>query len=126
MRIKKRQPKDRLAWVRVQARNQALKLSRQGYDQKAIEKELYWSGFHPSICHETMIWIGTEAFVAGDVSKGIVGITTKPKRITCPPCGNILSADTDDELVVIGQEHARVEHNTYLTADYILAKIQAS
>lgn len=55
-------PKDALASIRAQARYLASTLSRLGRDQTAIEKELYSSGFHPSICYETLNWIQSEAF----------------------------------------------------------------
>lgn len=125
MRSKEGEPSNGLAWIRVQARNLALKLARNGASQDEINNALHHSGFHPSISHETMLWIRAEAFSEDLATERSVEDETKAKKITCPPCGNILSADTDDELVAIGQEHAKLEHNTYLTAEYILSKIHA-
>ena len=43
------------------------------------------------------------------------------KEVTCPPCGETMRADNDDDLVQMVQDHAKSEHNTDLTADHILA-----
>ena len=54
-------PKGTLASIRRQARYLALSLARLGHDDSAIEKQLYSSGFHPSICYETLNWLKSEA-----------------------------------------------------------------
>ena len=46
------------------------------------------------------------------------------KQVTCPPCGAVLSADTDDELVAKVQQHARDDHGAELTAEHILGQAQ--
>ena len=45
-------------------------------------------------------------------------------QVTCPPCGEVISAETDEDLVAKGQEHARVEHGHELTAEQILDEAQ--
>jgi predicted small metal-binding protein len=42
------------------------------------------------------------------------------KEVTCPPCGETLRAETDEDLVQKVQQHAKNEHGTDLTADHIL------
>lgn len=42
------------------------------------------------------------------------------KKVTCPPCGTEITAQTDDELVRKVQEHAKKEHATDLTREHIL------
>ncbi len=42
------------------------------------------------------------------------------KQVTCPPCGVVVCAESDDELVVEFQQHAR-EHGMSLSRDQILA-----
>ena len=59
-------PEDTLASIRTQARYMALSLSHLGHDDSAIEKQLYSSGFHPSICYETLSWLKSEAITEND------------------------------------------------------------
>jgi predicted small metal-binding protein len=42
------------------------------------------------------------------------------KEVICPPCGEAIRAENDDELVRAVQDHAEREHSTTLTADHIL------
>jgi predicted small metal-binding protein len=42
------------------------------------------------------------------------------KQRVCPPCGTVLTAETDDELVAAVQEHARTEHNAEVEREHIL------
>jgi len=42
------------------------------------------------------------------------------KEVICPPCGEAMRAENDDELVRAVQEHAEREHSTTLTAEHIL------
>ena len=42
------------------------------------------------------------------------------KEVTCPPCGVVLRADDDEELIRIVQEHARADHDTELNAQDII------
>jgi predicted small metal-binding protein len=44
------------------------------------------------------------------------------KEVTCPPCGEVIRADSDEELVEAVQEHARADHQTDLTPEHILAQ----
>lgn len=59
---------DVLTLIRTQARFLAATLSRKGYERKAIENELFSSGFHPSVCWETINWLESQ------------GITEDPPR----------------------------------------------
>jgi predicted small metal-binding protein len=43
------------------------------------------------------------------------------KKVVCPPCGMVISAQTDDELVRKVQEHAKKHHGQDLTREHILA-----
>ncbi len=44
--------------------------------------------------------------------------------VTCPPCGQVLTADTEDELVRIVQEHAGTEHGHTLSDADVRKAIQ--
>lgn len=43
------------------------------------------------------------------------------KEVTCPPCGEVIRAESDDELVSKVQQHAKERHDTDLERDHILA-----
>lgn len=43
------------------------------------------------------------------------------KEVTCPPCGQVMKADDDDELVSMVQSHAKETRNAELDKDHILA-----
>jgi len=43
------------------------------------------------------------------------------KEVICPPCGETIRAENDDELVSAVQDHAEREHGSTLTAEHILA-----
>lgn len=43
------------------------------------------------------------------------------KEVTCPPCGEVLRASNDDELVTKVQNHAKTNHDHDLSRDEILA-----
>jgi predicted small metal-binding protein len=40
-------------------------------------------------------------------------------EVTCPPCGTALTADTEEELIPIVQDHARKEHQQELSDDQV-------
>jgi predicted small metal-binding protein len=42
------------------------------------------------------------------------------KQRICPPCGSVLTAETEDELVAAVQEHARNEHGAEVERQHIL------
>ena len=42
------------------------------------------------------------------------------KEVTCPPCGEVLRADSDEEIVATVKQHAHDEHGHELTAEQIL------
>jgi predicted small metal-binding protein len=42
------------------------------------------------------------------------------KQRVCPPCGSVLTAETDDELVAAVQEHARTRHGADVERQHIL------
>ena len=42
--------------------------------------------------------------------------------MTCPPCGAVLRAETQDELVDLVIDHAKREHDTDLDADHVRAQ----
>lgn len=42
------------------------------------------------------------------------------KEVTCPPCGEVIRADSDDELIAKVKQHARENHDTELTTEHIL------
>lgn len=46
------------------------------------------------------------------------------KEITCPPCGEVIQADNDDELVTKAQMHAMDRHDTELDREEILASVR--
>ena len=43
------------------------------------------------------------------------------KEVTCPPCGEVMRAESDDELVAIVKVHAKDQHGADLDRDDILA-----
>lgn len=43
------------------------------------------------------------------------------KELTCPPCGEIIRGESDDELVENVQRHAKEQHDTDLSREQILA-----
>jgi predicted small metal-binding protein len=43
--------------------------------------------------------------------------------ITCPPCGAMLTAESEDELVPLVQQHARDEHGMHVDADEVIEEI---
>ncbi len=43
------------------------------------------------------------------------------KEVTCPPCGKVMRAEGDDELVSMVQTHARTEHASELDREHILS-----
>jgi len=43
-----------------------------------------------------------------------------PLSITCPPCGQVLLAEDEDDLIVLVQGHVRDEHGTLVDADEVL------
>ncbi len=43
------------------------------------------------------------------------------KQVTCPPCGAIIHASSDDELVAELQQHTREQHGMSLSRDQVLA-----
>lgn len=43
-----------------------------------------------------------------------------PLSLTCPPCGQILIADDEDDLIVLTQSHVRDQHGTLVPADEVL------
>lgn len=46
-------------------------------------------------------------------------------RLTCRRCGALLSADTEDELATLGQQHAQQHgHTRPLSRDHVLARIR--
>ena len=45
--------------------------------------------------------------------------------LTCPPCGQRLSAASDAELIRTVQAHARAEHAMELSAEDVRAKMAA-
>lgn len=44
--------------------------------------------------------------------------------LDCPPCGAVLTADTEDALVRAVQQHAREHHNTELSREHLLAELR--
>lgn len=42
---------------------------------------------------------------------------------TCPPCGSVMTADTEGELIRIVKEHARREHQHEVSDDDARASI---
>jgi predicted small metal-binding protein len=42
------------------------------------------------------------------------------KKVTCPPCGAEFKSHSDDELVALVQNHAKVFHRHDLSRDHIL------
>ncbi|MGD0084294.1 MAG: DUF1059 domain-containing protein [Acidimicrobiales bacterium] len=42
------------------------------------------------------------------------------KEVTCPPCGEVIRADDDDELVATVQSHAKEQHGGDLDREHIL------
>lgn len=42
------------------------------------------------------------------------------KEVTCPPCGEVIRAESDDELVSKVQQHAKEQHETDLDREHIL------
>ncbi len=42
-------------------------------------------------------------------------------KMTCPPCGQEISAASEDELIVAVREHARTDHNQELSPDDVRA-----
>jgi predicted small metal-binding protein len=47
------------------------------------------------------------------------------KEVTCPPCGETVRADNDEDLVRKVQQHAKDERGTDLSAEHILASARA-
>jgi len=43
------------------------------------------------------------------------------KEVTCPPCGEVMRADDDDELVAKVQSHAMEQHGSELDREHIVA-----
>lgn len=42
---------------------------------------------------------------------------------TCPPCGTVMTADTEDQLIPIVKEHARRAHQLELSDDEVRKSI---
>lgn len=43
------------------------------------------------------------------------------KEVTCPPCGEVIRAESDEELIAAVQRHAREDHQAELTPEHILS-----
>ncbi|MGH8997682.1 MAG: DUF1059 domain-containing protein [Acidimicrobiales bacterium] len=46
------------------------------------------------------------------------------ESLTCRPCGHVITAETEDQLVTDVIEHARSEHGHELARDHILAELR--
>jgi hypothetical protein len=58
----------------------------------------------------------------GEVDSALTtGGLAMSKETTCPPCGEVMRADNDDELVSKAQSHAKEKHGVDVDRDHILA-----
>jgi predicted small metal-binding protein len=46
------------------------------------------------------------------------------QSLTCRPCGHLITAETEDELVSAVIDHAQSEHGHELSRDHILAEVR--
>ena len=46
------------------------------------------------------------------------------KEVTCPPCGEVMHAESDDELVTKAQMHAKEHHDSDLDREHILSSMR--
>ncbi len=44
--------------------------------------------------------------------------------LTCRPCGHLITAETEDQLVTDVIDHARAEHGHELSRDHILVEVR--
>ncbi|HLG68307.1 MAG TPA: DUF1059 domain-containing protein [Acidimicrobiales bacterium] len=42
------------------------------------------------------------------------------KEVTCPPCGQVIRGESDDDLVANVQRHAKEQHDRNLDREHIL------
>ena len=43
------------------------------------------------------------------------------KEVTCPPCGEVIRGESDDDLVAKVQQHAKEQHGSDLSREQVLA-----
>lgn len=77
--------------------------------------------------------MGNGAPKGAGLTTRIVPAHRKPKRgnsmakqVTCPPCGEVIRGENEDDLVRNVQSHAKQQHNTDLSAEQIRGEMRDS